>query len=76
VSVDNGTTRPPKPTALKVLPENIPQHLKDKPQWVIWRYDWVAERKVWAKVPYNVCVHDPRVRESLAVYSALLLVSR
>ncbi len=42
---------PPKPIALQVIPENIPDELKDKRRWVIWAY----EKKVseWTKVPYD-----------------------
>ena len=34
------STRTPRPLALAVIPENIPQELKDWPQWVVWRYEW------------------------------------
>lgn len=44
-----------KPKALPVLLENIPQTLKDKPQWVLWRYEFVNGR--WTKVPYNPRVY-------------------
>src|SRR5262249_11262241 len=32
--------RPPKPEALEVLADGIPDTLKDRPQWVVWRYEW------------------------------------
>lgn len=40
---------PTKPTSLKVLPENIPQELREKTQWVVWRYTWSNKKDKWDK---------------------------
>ena len=40
-----------KPVPLSVQPENIPQELKDCPQWVCWKYH--PRDKSWTKVPYQ-----------------------
>jgi hypothetical protein len=42
-----------KPVALPVVPEHIPQELKDRPQWVAWRYTWKKDKKKWDKPPIN-----------------------
>jgi hypothetical protein len=36
-----GQVRPPKPSALRVIPDAIPPELKGLRQWVIWRYTWI-----------------------------------
>ena len=41
----------PKPTYLKVHPENIPDELIQLPQWVCWRAVWRDGR--WTKIPYQ-----------------------
>ena len=50
----------PKPTCLKVFPENIPDTLKHLPQWVVWRAEWVPGKDGkpgrWTKVPYQAPV--------------------
>ena len=45
---------PAKPHALPLDPDGIPQGLKDRPQWVLWRYEYdPAKSKPWTKVPYS-----------------------
>lgn len=44
-------THDPKPTVLRVIPENIPSQLKDLEQWVLWRCEKNSKGK-WTKVPY------------------------
>ena len=56
----------PKPTALEVLPENIPTDLKERPQWLGWKFEPRINKKTgeieydekgevkWTKPPYNV----------------------
>ena len=48
----------PKPTCLKVFPENIPDELTRLPQWVVWRAKWVPGKDGkpgrWSKEPYQV----------------------
>lgn len=54
-----------RPTALPVLPHNIPTELKELKQWAIWRY--VLKDGGWAKMPYkarasysaNASIKDP-----------------
>ena len=40
----------PKPEALTVQFDNIPQTLRDIPQWVCWRYE-NRDGKTWTKPP-------------------------
>jgi hypothetical protein len=45
-----------KPVALPVNVEGIPSELRDKEQWVCWRYAWRVDKKgagKWTKVPVN-----------------------
>jgi putative DNA primase/helicase len=46
-------SNPPRPVALPVQPENIPDELKALPQWVTWRYVWLEDRQKWDKPPRN-----------------------
>jgi Protein of unknown function (DUF3987) len=46
----------PRPTALPVIPENIPAELRSRPQWVCW--SWVKRKNKkrpveWTKPPYQ-----------------------
>lgn len=41
-----------KPSALTVLPDNIPAYLKNIPQWVGWR--WIFRDNRWTKPPINM----------------------
>lgn len=45
------SNRVPRPAALKVQAENIPEYLVARPQWVLWRY--VLKNGKWAKVPFR-----------------------
>lgn len=40
-----------KPSPLQVIPANIPQELKDFPQWVCWKYEWNGQK--WTKPPFH-----------------------
>ena len=40
-----------KPTPLPVIPDTIPQELKDYPQWVCWKYVYKPEGEKWTKPP-------------------------
>jgi len=42
-------SKTPRPVALPVQPEHIPEDLKALPQWVTWRYTWQQEK--WDKPP-------------------------
>jgi hypothetical protein len=44
---------PPRPVALTVIPENIPIELRARPQWVVWKYEFVKGR--WTKPPSDAC---------------------
>jgi putative DNA primase/helicase len=46
--------RPPRPSALEVEHEQIPDTLTDREQWVCWRYEWGSNRDEWTKVPVDV----------------------
>lgn len=53
-----GTT-PKRPRAEKVLPGNIPLYLREKAQWVVWRYTWSDQKGKWDKPP--LCPHTLRL---------------
>jgi len=46
-----------KPTALTVIPANIPEALKGLPQWVCWKYAWKEGKEdkpgKWTKPPFE-----------------------
>jgi len=49
-------TKGQKATDKKILPlkpENIPDELKVRPQWVVWKAKWTAESEKLDKVPYS-----------------------
>src|SRR5215213_3438539 len=49
-------TREQKATDKKILPlksENIPDELKVRPQWVVWKAIWRAQSEKLDKVPYS-----------------------
>jgi primase-polymerase (primpol)-like protein len=52
--------RNPRPSATKVIPENLPPELKRVPQWILWRYEW--RDKKWKKPPV-----DPRTGAEASV---------
>ena len=41
----------PKPQVIPVYPNNIPLYLKERAQWVVWRYE-IRDGK-WTKPPFN-----------------------
>lgn len=43
-----------RPSVLRVKFDEIPAEFKQHPRWVLWRQTWKADRKQWAKVPYQV----------------------
>jgi putative DNA primase/helicase len=45
--------RPPRPTALPVLFDNIPEELRQHQRWLVWEYWWDPEKERWAKPPYS-----------------------
>ncbi|MDP9375636.1 MAG: hypothetical protein M3Q65_24940 [Chloroflexota bacterium] len=42
-----------RPSTLPLKVENIPHELRERPQWVCWRWDWIQARAKWTKVPIN-----------------------
>src|SRR5436190_20909579 len=53
--IPRNTNTSPRPVALVPIPANIPPLLKDRPQWVLWRYAWKGKR--WTKIPHQVNKH-------------------
>src|SRR5215467_14357836 len=43
---ENGA-RPPRPKALSVVSENIPDELKRLDQWVVWLYQYREDKSKW-----------------------------
>jgi len=48
------TDRPPRPDPLQLEPEEIPEQLTERNQWVCWRYKFDTDRDEWTKVPVDV----------------------
>jgi putative DNA primase/helicase len=42
---------PPRPTALPVHVSGIPHELRQRNQWIIWRYTWKPDKQKWDKPP-------------------------
>ena len=72
-----------KPVAVDVIAENIPAELRERPQWVCWRYEPVADHngaKRWTKIPVEAVTGRnassttpqswPSFDEALAYYRA------
>jgi putative DNA primase/helicase len=52
-SPENNHTTKPKPPRLEIVVENIPQEIKDKERWVIWKWTWNMKEKKWEKPPMD-----------------------
>jgi primase-polymerase (primpol)-like protein len=46
--------RPPHPDALDLKPTAVPDELREREQWVAWRYEFDDDRDEWTKVPIQV----------------------
>jgi len=46
--------RPPRPDPLPLEPDAVPDTLRDRDQWVCWRYKFDTDRDEWTKVPVDV----------------------
>ena len=44
-------TRPPRPDPVPVATDGVPSTLRDREQWIAWRYQWDDDRDEWTKVP-------------------------
>jgi len=60
----------PKPRALSVRPDSVPEELKEAPQWVVW--PWSNRNGKWTKPPHradgsNADVAQPGTWTSFAV---------
>lgn len=57
--------RPPRPDPAEPDAGAVPETLREREQWVCWRYKWKPDRDEWAKVPidaesgYNASTSDP-----------------
>lgn len=47
------STLPEKPTPLAPIFDNIPLELREKRQWVLWRYVWKEDAQKWTKPPFQ-----------------------
>jgi primase-polymerase (primpol)-like protein len=45
--------RPPRPDALAVEADAVPDTLRERPSWVCWRYQFDSDRDEWTKVPVD-----------------------
>jgi primase-polymerase (primpol)-like protein len=41
------------PPILTPILKNIPKELKDRPQWVLWKGEWLPDKGKYSKVPYS-----------------------
>lgn len=48
-----GRDRPQRPDPLTFDPGPVPDELRDRDQWVCWRYAWDGDRNEWTKIPIN-----------------------
>lgn len=48
------TDRPERPEAIDFRPEPVPDELRDRKQWVAWRYKFDTDRDEWTKVPIDI----------------------
>ena len=46
--------RPPRPHPIEPAVDAVPDTLREREQWVCWRYEWQNDRDEWTKVPVNV----------------------
>jgi putative DNA primase/helicase len=53
VILEMSEDKPPRPDPLQFEPEPVPEQLREKDQWVAWRYSWDTEREEWTKVPID-----------------------
>ena len=51
-------SRPPRPQPLEFDPDTVPEKLRDREQWVAWRYSWDTDRDEWTKVPIDANTGD------------------
>ncbi|MFO7834100.1 MAG: phage/plasmid primase, P4 family [Halohasta sp.] len=64
--------KPPRPDALQINPDLVPETLADRCQWVTWRYQFDGSRDEWTKVPVdattgrNASSTDPKTWTSFA----------
>ncbi|AUV80261.1 hypothetical protein C2R22_00110 [Salinigranum rubrum] len=45
---------PPRPDPLAFDPEPVPEELREREQWVAWRYQWDRDHDEWTKIPVDV----------------------
>ena len=45
--------RPPRPDPAEPDVDAIPETLREREQWICWRYKWDADRDEWTKVPVD-----------------------
>jgi putative DNA primase/helicase len=45
--------RPPRPDPVEPNVDAVPETLREREQWVCWRYKWKPDRNEYTKVPYN-----------------------
>jgi putative DNA primase/helicase len=67
-----GTDPHPKPAPLDVQAVNIPDALKERPQWVCWKFEQRTDAKreaKWTKVPYNARTRQRAKTNEPATYS-------
>jgi hypothetical protein len=53
-----------KKSFLNVISENIPQDLKNLPQWVNWRGIWKPDKGKWDKVPFQPNYHTKELNSA------------
>jgi len=46
--------RPPRPDPVEPDVDAVPETLREREQWIAWRYKWDGDRDEWTKVPVDV----------------------
>jgi len=46
--------RPPRSDPIEPDVDAIPETLRDRQQWIAWRYEWKPDRDEWTKVPVDL----------------------
>jgi len=47
-----------RPEPLAFEPGAVPDTLRERDNWVAWRYEWKSDREEWTKIPIDVDTGD------------------
>lgn len=55
-------SEPSRELPIKFSPNSIPSEIRDRQQWICWRWEWIEKSGKWDKPPFNP--HNPKFRAS------------